>query len=61
MERRLADELPCEIEARYALARLIQKLRWIGMEHEARRVEFMLAEVPSGKRSSVLNDPLSTD
>jgi hypothetical protein len=61
MERRLTEGLPCEVEARYALAQLIQKLRWIGMEREARRIEFMLAEVPPDERSSVLSDSFSTD
>jgi len=41
-------------------ARLIRKLRWIGMESEARRLEFALKIVP-GEGRVVSIEPPSTD
>lgn len=41
--------------------RLIRKLRWIGLEEEARCLELAVSTVPSEQRSTVLAGPLSTD
>jgi len=41
--------------------RLIRKLRWIGLEEEARRLELAISTLPSEERGSVLAGPLSTD
>jgi hypothetical protein len=41
--------------------RLIRKLRWIGLEEEARRLELAISTVPSEQRGSVLAGPLTTD
>jgi len=40
---------------------LIRKLRWIGLEEEAHRLELAISTVPSEERGSVLAGPLSTD
>jgi hypothetical protein len=42
-------------------ARLIRKLRWIGMEEEAQRLEFAVSTMPLEKRGSVSSGPFSTD
>jgi hypothetical protein len=42
-------------------ARLICKLRWIGFEDEAYRLELAVSTVPPEERSSVLAGPLSTN
>ena len=41
--------------------KLIRKLRWIGLEDEARRLELAVSTVPPEERGSVAADPLSTD
>jgi hypothetical protein len=41
-------------------AKLIRKLRWIGMESEARRLEFALKTLP-GEERIVSIEPASTD
>jgi hypothetical protein len=42
-------------------ARLIRKLRWIGMEEEAERLEFAVKTSPPEKRGSVSSGPFNTD
>jgi len=42
-------------------ARLIAKLRWIGMEEEAKKLELALSTLPPEERSSVSLEPFSTD
>jgi hypothetical protein len=42
-------------------ARLIRKLRWIGMEEEAERLEFAVSTLPPEKRDSVSSGPFNTD
>jgi hypothetical protein len=52
----LIDERPaCE------WAKLIRKLRWIGLEDEARRLEQAVSTVPPEQRGSVSAEPASTD
>jgi hypothetical protein len=43
------------------LAKLIVKLRWIGMEEEARRVERVMRSLPPEERGTVCAEPFSTD
>jgi hypothetical protein len=43
------------------IAKLIRKLRWIGKEDDAMRVERKMRQVPLPNRASVLAEPLSTD
>ncbi len=42
-------------------ARLIRKLRWIGMEEEAERLEFAVSTLPPEMRGSVSCGPFNTD
>lgn len=42
-------------------ARLIQKLRWIGLDKEARRLESALDGLPPEERSGFNFDPADTD
>jgi hypothetical protein len=42
-------------------ARLICKLRWIGLEDEARRLELVVSTLPPEARGSVSVGPLSND
>ena len=42
-----------------AIARRIRKLRWLGLDDEARRLEAILSEVPAGE--CVLLLPINTD
>jgi hypothetical protein len=42
-------------------AKLIRKLRWIGLEDEARRLELAVSTLPPEQRGSVSVGPFSTD
>ena len=42
-------------------AKLIRKLRWIGLEEEARRLELAVSILPPEERGSVSIGPFSTD
>ncbi|MCC6777138.1 MAG: hypothetical protein IT537_10980 [Hyphomicrobiales bacterium] len=42
-------------------AKLIRKLRWIGLEDEARRLETAASTLPPEERGSVSAGPFSTD
>lgn len=42
-------------------AQLILKLRWMGLEDEARRLERALSTIPSEERGTVAVGPFSTD
>jgi hypothetical protein len=42
-------------------ARLISKLRWIGLEEQALRLEQVVNTLPPEERGSVLAGPFSTD
>jgi hypothetical protein len=41
--------------------RLIRKLRWIGMNEEAQRLQQAVDTLPSSQRGSVLAEPFATD
>ncbi len=43
------------------LAHLICKLRWIGLDEEAKRLELALGTLPPERRGGVSFEPLSTD
>ena len=40
--------------------KLIRKLRWIGLEDEARRLELAVSTLPPEERGSVSAEPFST-
>ncbi len=42
-------------------ARLLRKLRWVGLEDEARRLELALSTLPPEQRGDVLVESSSTD
>jgi hypothetical protein len=42
-------------------ARLILKLRWMGLEDETHSLELAMSKLPAEERGSVLAGPLSTD
>jgi hypothetical protein len=42
-------------------AKLIRKLRWIGLEDEARSLQRAVSTLPAEQRSSVSAGPFSTD
>ena len=42
-------------------AKLIRKLRWIGLEDEARSLQLAVSTLPVEERGSVLAGPFSTD
>ncbi len=41
--------------------KLIRKLRWIGLEDEADRLQQSLTRVAPHERGAILDDPLTTD
>ncbi len=41
--------------------RLIRKLRWIGLDDEARRLELAVSTLPPDERGTVSVGPFSTD
>ena len=43
------------------LAKLVCKLRWIGMEDEAKPLQTALSRIPADERETVLADPPQTD
>lgn len=62
MERqRIECEALKKPEATHEWSRLVLKLRWIGMENEAKRLQAMINTLPAEERSSVLAGPFSTD
>jgi len=53
--------LPAEQQLSRDWVRLIRKLRWIGLDFEARRLEQVLSTLPRAKGSTVRAEPASTD
>jgi RNA polymerase sigma-70 factor (ECF subfamily) len=51
---------PNKLESR-DVAKLIRKLRWIGMEREARELQASMNEIPADERGSCLAGPHGTD
>jgi hypothetical protein len=62
MERRVLEhEAVKKLETAHEWSRLVLKLRWIGMEDEAKRLQAMVNTLPAGERGSMLAGPFSTD
>ncbi len=58
------DNVPGELTAQetsHELVKLVRKLRWIGLDDEARCIQHALCAIPASKRASVLSWPTSTD
>ena len=58
---RECEALPTNERPPREWARLISKLRWIGLEEEARRLELAVRTLPPEERGSVSVGPFSTD
>jgi hypothetical protein len=56
----LSTELSNE-DASAELVKRIRKLRWIGMDDEAEKIQRELKRLPAGLCGSVLADPYGTD
>ena len=62
MERARADEASSiDRQSLHDWGKLIRKLRWIGLEDEARRLEQAVSTLPPEERGSVSVGPFSTD
>jgi hypothetical protein len=55
------DAVPITQPSGHEWARLIRKLRWIGLEEEARRLQLAVSTLPSEQRGTVSVGPFSTD
>jgi hypothetical protein len=56
----VVDETPEQPAAR-EVVKLIRKLRWIGLEAEAKELQVVLSGFPPDERGSLLAGPHSTD
>ena len=62
MERARANEASSiDRQSLHDWGKLIRKLRWIGLEDEARRLEKAVSTLPPEERGSVSVGPFSTD
>ncbi len=62
MERRDGDNLICiEPQIPHDWVRLIRKLRWIGLDEEAERLELAVSTLPPQERCGVSFGPFGTD
>jgi hypothetical protein len=61
MEQGRKDDVVPVDEPRHDWARLIRKLRWIGLDDEARRLEQVVSTLPPEERDSVSAGPFNTD
>jgi hypothetical protein len=57
----LENRDPAVARPSHEWARLIRKLRWIGLEDEARRLEEAVSTLPPEERGCVSAGPFSTD
>jgi len=55
------DEKLIEIRVPQDWVPLLRKLRWIGLEDEAKRLEFTLSSLPPEQRCGATFGPFSTD
>jgi hypothetical protein len=62
MDRRCSDkDFSSDDESRSGLTQMIIKLRWIGLEDEAKQLELEARRLPPEQRSGVSFGPFSTD
>jgi hypothetical protein len=62
MERSSQDKETCsEVRVPHDWARLLRKLRWIGLEEEAKRLELAMSTLPAEERCIISFEPCSTD
>jgi hypothetical protein len=60
MERALEESF-ADRRSWHEWGKLIRKLRWIGLEVDARRLELAVSTLPPEERGSVSAGPFSTD
>ena len=61
VEARESELVPRREQSCSDWTRLIRKLRWIGLDDEARRLELVVRTLPPEQRGSVSVGPFSTD
>ena len=61
MEQTRHKQTVCTERQSEEWAKLIRKLRWIGMEQEAHHLQMALCSLPPHERYAVLTGPFSTD
>ena len=61
MEQRRVEELIAAARQPNEIAKLILKLRWIGMEDEALRLQRAVHRLPPQQRGTVIAEPSCTD
>ena len=61
MDHSSADSAMYSGQSSSECAEMIRKLRWIGLEDEAQRLQQALSRLPAEERSSVSAGPFSTD
>jgi hypothetical protein len=57
----IEQSVPMEPNPSLDLVKLIRKLRWIGLEEEARELEVALGKFPPDVRSTVVANTSNTD
>jgi len=58
---RESDVISIDQQSPREWAKLLRKLRWVGLEDEARRLELALSTLPPEQRGDVLVGSFSTD
>jgi hypothetical protein len=61
MEQTRHKQTVCTEQQSEEWAKLISKLRWLGMEQEAHHLQMALCSLPPHERYAVLTGPFSTD
>jgi hypothetical protein len=61
MQHLRVDQLIAGARQPNEVAKLILKLRWIGMEEEAQRLERAVHRLPPQQRGTVIAEPSGTD
>ena len=61
MERQNENAPTCDRRVPHDWARLIRKLRWIGMDDEAERLAFAVSTLSPEQRAGVSAGPFNTD
>ena len=61
LDEEMIPDVPAEQRRVTDLVKRIRKLRWLGMEQEAAKLQLALARVPPTERAIVLGPPGDTD
>jgi len=60
-QARESDVISIDQQSPREWAKLLRKLRWVGLEDEARRLELALSTLPPEQRGDLLVESSSTD